>query len=675
MNICIWNRPGLPFEPIANAWGIDHMILDHFQWEEKGIELAETAQVIFVLIELTWESRSGEEFFGFEIARQLRLANCRTPIVFCSFLGRDRFLRDRRDRYAILRTPGHQFCQLPGFFSVNTTEIARNRLSPALLVDIQTYCLNPSGRIKELFHAIKNKLLEQNSSDNRDIHRLLRKLINQLADRDRMQGEQLAEKFAKEIEEYDREQEGILSILNNYKQWFLELESSESEDDEGNAISPVDWYALLIEDEEDIAHQVRSRLAEQGIKSIWAGSGEAAFEILKRDWKGNLHDPKGNKIPAHSITVVICDVRFVNANGDWHQLQGYDIAQKIHQEMHNMVSIVMLTSKKRTILNNVSRPSITQLTWFSKEEVLRDKIAFRSFIERVRYEGNRYYEAVCDLPSFGYWRKKWLNKHSAPLSEYYRFHRMASDYFAQELRISEKALEFIKIARKVRSPSYPELNKINGSLCKWEFQSALRGHPATPSALEKFRIKLIGRRIVIGLYCDGWEMEEIATILQLKALNKSYNNVNQLINSHLALPTDLKKGIPDQLLVEERDWATKYVSESLEQEPLEKMLTEQMIDIVADLKEDLKPHLFSKTFTDHGNISHLDSFLEDLPEAPTHYYLRDYLKTGREIITTMNLNGLRIKYSNRLHTLCRHSQDNGYEKIGFKIFFSEINAW
>lgn len=68
--------------------------------------------IIFILAELGWRGRSRTEFYGFELAKVLRLENKLTcPIVFCSFLSEAQLNNIPESK--ILRRPGHYFVRLP----------------------------------------------------------------------------------------------------------------------------------------------------------------------------------------------------------------------------------------------------------------------------------------------------------------------------------------------------------------------------------------------------------------------------------------------------------------------------------------------------------------------------------------------------------------------------------
>ena len=70
--------------------------------------------------------------------------------------------------------------------------------------------------------------------------------------------------------------------------------------------------------------------------------------------------------------------------------------------------------------------------------------------------------------------------------------------------------------------------------------------------MDIFYIKLIGRRIAIGLHLKGRDLGDISDVLKYQQLRKG--DIDKLMfSTYLALSTKLSQEIPN-LLVEERNW-------------------------------------------------------------------------------------------------------------------------
>lgn len=531
-------------------------------------------KLMVILCEISWFPSDNPEISGLYIARQLRFQGIKCPFIFASFQSRIDILNQNHPLVNILKTPCHYFEQLPSIISFE--KYLHLSLTDNLLADIQYFCLNPHGQAEELIHHLKNRIESDPFVIWKKYSVELKRIIPLDAHQELDQiGAEILEKIARHPEI------APIKIVSNFKEEIVSL-IPQSEQDKDTLKENFDWEVLLIDDDQAILDDFSRRLGARGINIRTAYKGEEAFNLLDQDMQGQLKDKNGRALPRNTIAVVISDLRLLDEEDNWEYYQGYDIIEEIFQRKQNLTAFFILTSKKGGIVRNVRRNRKVHINWFAKEDVTESSNGFNILMERVIEEGDRVSSALYSLPKEGYWNKTWKNKIEYPLSQFYRFHRLSSDYQQNEVRIAEMAEDYIRQAEYV----FSSLNAVEVQAEKLELMTGVKHPPDDEATMEKFFHKLIGRRIALGLYLKGWNIHDIAAILRNRHLRESPNNVKNLFNSYLSLPMNLSADIPDRLLVEEKDWIVNYLGISLD--PTSKVLYMRLTDILSGLQSSLE---------------------------------------------------------------------------------------
>lgn len=555
MDIVIWDsQPSLLFpEPGDRHFLVSREAFDSFCSFHE-------ASRIFVLAELDWfGSKRVLAFHGFEVLKQLRLKRVRCPIIICSLLPRAYFLQQSNALFGFLRLPSsHPFLQLPhpDIFQAEFNP-APSRITLEQLEDAIYHFSNPVGTLDEILHNLKDKIGFAPREASQAAFDALRLIIpsSQMPQLDTIEAQ-----FYTELEAAPK---SLIKLVSRYKPPIRNLlpksPTKEFEHQEVNA-----WGVLFIDDNAGQRQLVQGEFAKRGIQCFTANSGEEAFGILERDAHGTLITYGGKRLPQNFITVVVCDLRFEDEDRNWQPLQGYDIIQHIYQYLPNYLSFFVLTSKRKAILSGVARFRRMQVKWFAKEAVLQtgNDTGFNLFATQVKEDGESMLDTLCSFPKANTWHNSWKGKINAALSHYYRVFRLSSDYRTREQWISRCALEFIEEAELVRDKGIKHIKKVSNQSFSLTFKAGIKGPPSDQESMEKFYIKLIGRRIVVGLSLRGWDKGDISDILKDKEL-RAREADRQLFSAYLALSSKSEKEIPGNLLLEERRWVEEDLGYSL----------------------------------------------------------------------------------------------------------------
>ncbi|MEO1413325.1 MAG: hypothetical protein AAFW73_25820 [Bacteroidota bacterium] len=491
---------------------------------------------------------------GFAMVRELRERRFRSAIRVVAFEPRSFFEAKHDPLYQILRAPGHTLIS-PYDIPTDLQRLEENhfQLSDQGLLDIKYYFYHPIGRVEEIFHNLKNLMYTASVAEIREralayFEEVIVELPEYRAD--------LQMLFGNFPERLRGQREQDLLLVEQTKIEVLRIIGAT----EGELIHVGErppWLVLFVDDDAAIRQEMQDNFTRANIVCLTAPNAEQAFDLLRRDYQQELRHPEdGRPLAANSITVLLTDLRFYREGSrDWQTYQGYDLINEVWEKFSNFLSFFLVTSKKGAILKSVRERRKVNITAFSKSQILQSEADFNRFLDKVREEGESIYEAIHNRPVKGYWNTTWKNKVNYPYGRFYRYHRMSSDYLEKEREIDEAALYFIEAAELVKDKRLPNFREIRDLPFKPQFMTEMKEAPhASPKAMEKFYTKLIGRRIALGLFARGWDINDIASVLKDQKLESNFSNTKQLFNSYLSLSRQLEKDLEKNLLVEEMRW-------------------------------------------------------------------------------------------------------------------------
>ncbi len=550
---------------------IDNVLGNNENWcrLEFSLELISedfnSAERVFIFLEYPLENISYADFFGFRILRFLRLnLNIKAPVILLSFLDKQWFLQERtKPDFQILNTPGHYFFQLPVDWSV-LLQKSFKRLNENTLHDINNTFYSLEGFIDEEFHNLKNKVFKSIKDFK---HKTA--LFNAV--------------FFEVLEAFERLEicldlkgnKSLEDILANLKK-DLEKKIIQQEDYDANAVvidnyigeikrllppdikRPDDlvieerpaWEVLFVDDDIPIALRVQELFFEKKIKCNIAHNAEDAFKILKADKDNN-------------IVVLICDYRLLNADESWQDVQGYNILESVFLDFNNDLAFFSLTSFNKRTLIRMQNMHNMKVHSASKDDVIGKSntvTGFNLFADKILEEGNKVFDLKRSQPKASSWIKGYSKKFDRPLKAYYRMHRLSNDLVYADQKIAEDAeLFFTAIAKHKHQGSNPE--QVNVLPIQEGIGVDKKQLLPESEKLEKFRIKLIGRRIAIALH-QLLEMDKGQIYSAMKSgrfrkqpPREGDNTINQFFSTFMAL--SLEKDIPASLLPEEKNWLTQ----------------------------------------------------------------------------------------------------------------------
>ena len=538
---------------------------------------------VYILAELNWSGLGRTAFEGVSVVNTLRENRVKCPIFICSFCPRSFFKAQKEIRFRILGTPGHNFIQLPagGTIYHDNEELRLHGMSPLLLDDILYYCMDRAGLLDETFHTLKNLMLKPGVDLPTVVSEELAALETSIDPFRIPEFHTLLDQLAAQL---TTPAEDPIDTLYEYKKKFLELIPKDSEETGSAEESQVrNWQVLFVDDDKNNVLQMMSELKAHGIGCVPAQRGEDVMTILEADSKGELDscDPAFEAFgevkmlreglqPVNSITLVISDWRFLTPNGDWEIWQGYDIIGHIFKNLPNQVSFFILTSKTGGIVRTAQRMKYMNISWFSKDDVLKTKTGFDLFTDQVTQMGNDTFDALCSRPKVSSWENEKQKGNLIPgtsLEAYYKMYRQSSKYHFKEADINLETLNFVNDAEKLRRGETLE-HKVRPFQVKTKILRAARED--YPENWEKFYEKLLVRRIILSLSINRkWSMDEIAPLLEYQRLEvdeeeraKIRKNLKFFLGVHHGLGFNYDRytgdailtDFPEHVLMEERNF-------------------------------------------------------------------------------------------------------------------------
>lgn len=581
----IWNT--YPFaDVLAKHFGKQNVVKSEDELNEFDFS---NVTLIIILAELNWDGRKLSEFYGIEILKKLRLEKrLLIPAIVCSFLSKDYFLAQSfKGKNDILKTPGHLFRQLP--FDINEIKnISIQPLDEETLDDIVESFCNIEGKFNEEIHKLKNTFIISNDKKIKPPDELRGILIDALEtsterllnlfDNDNRLTE-AKKSVIKEInslitaqENYDR----AIELISIFESQLRQLLPAQEQQSTFLQVEEPKWKVIFVDDEEQICQRVRKEFEDRNIVCETASNASEVFKLLDNDVRTNWS------------TALIADYRLLKPDGDLQDIQGYSILKRVYLDKPNFLAYFALTAAHRKALLRIQRTYQMRVFTYSKEDILSSSGAFNMFADKVREEAEKIYDAVCSQPQLTSWQEK-SNKNIEPLKNYYRAHRAAIDYENSEKCINEQAKNFVDRTLEAFD------NGGDAPSHNYEFQAELKEGPKNIECLKKFRQRLIGRRIAIGLYIwGGFTRERIFyamkknPVLDIDAIpvneRPTKKSIDALLNTALALSID--DDIPNNLLVEERDWLKNTMNIDLDEN--NQTAYQEIEYIIDNIKTDLK---------------------------------------------------------------------------------------
>lgn len=539
-NLLIW-RKNTFLEEFSTEFEFTQLIKDG----EIDYDLIKDNDNIHILLEA--EQNHKYKLYGLAAIQQIRANNYLNPILvysFFSFTG----LESLEINTDILKTPGIYYFRLPVDFD-NILKQEFYSIDKLSLKDIQLTTITFTGIIDEIFHELKNKFLIILSDSNSDkASDYLNVAINRLRTiSDSVFLDNLDNNWQnyeqKLLDTYgSKNNEQILNLLDAVCGELKVMLSPENV--EISIVPERSWSVLYVEDEEEISKMFVQKMKDRAIKCLTVKTSKEAYETLRED--------KNN-----SYTVLICDYRLLDDNKKWQQEQGYHIITKVAKEFSNYLSFFALSSFSNSLLLNIQKEYNVKVWTYSKSDVIASDGAFNLFTQKILEEGDKIFATISTIPTPKVWSEGYSKKFDNTYSYYYQQHRIALDFEDAEKEISVKAskylLYFAQQKRKIDFNMNLELitgiqegigNEKNSSL-------------SIKDKIEKFRVKLLGRRIALGLfYYLDMDKNNIFTTIKSNHFSKrgqQESGTNQFFSTYLgiSLERDLKN---NKILPEEKAW-------------------------------------------------------------------------------------------------------------------------
>ena len=547
---------------------VDNILQKNVSWKimkfSQELTLEQFAEIgrIFIILEHPSEYTNYSDFFGFKILRFLRLdLKIKKPVILLSFMDKEWLISNKKyPEFKILNTPGHYFFQLPADL-LQLGQRHFSGLDDNTLHDINSAFFILDGVIDEEFHNLKNRVFK-NINDYKtksdlfnavltEVKNSFARLENYLDIRDDSAIGNVLVNLKNDLEETILIQEDFDAnaiVIDNYIGDIKRLLPPDEKRPEDliTKLSPA-WKVLFIDDDVSIAVRVQELFREKNIQCLITHNAEGVFEILSADKENN-------------ITVLICDYRLLNTDKSWQKIQGYSIIERVFLNFDNNLAFFSLTSFNKRTLIRIQNLHNVKVHTASKDDVIgksKTVTGFNLFADKIIEEGNKIFDLKRSQPKATSWGKGYSKKFDQPLKHYYRKHRLSNDLASADQKIAEEAEAFFKaIVEHKHKGLHPQ------DLTLLTIQEGIgvdkKLFSTKTEKLEKFRVKLTGRRIAIALH-QLLEMDKGQIYSAMKSgrfrkqnPTENDNTINQYFSTFMAL--SLEKDIPKNLLPEEKNW-------------------------------------------------------------------------------------------------------------------------
>lgn len=507
-------------ESVKLAGATIEFISDNKRLNSVFSDSIDSTGVVIVETSLLWNNKDGADFYGFDIAADLRrIYSLKNPIIFYSTFSRSYFerLSTEDKRYKLIYGRGSGFLHYP-FSAEDVEQIVLHTapLTNGSLHDVVTMLCNLKGIvIDKLNHELKigSDVRQVVDSVSRYLTMLQRNLID-------------LEPTTCLLTEYNSIETRELFLST--KQAFIAKCYFHLGGENLNE-SPTykkKYRVLVLDDRQEELDLIKQHLGEY-FEFIYTTQGEHALNKLGQD-------------VYNEILAVICDWRLYTDNRQnyWQALQGYEVLE--YAAKNGLRALIALTSQSDFIVHQIRNIQNIRFQLFKKESLQSN--------EQWKLFGDILYEACVDtletltnLPSSKLWNnplRDGKNMGTTLQKEYIKMRNEAPDTFD---RINDEV-----------DSLYKEIETYISS-----GMSNRLGEISTKKITQESLIQvLIQRRIWIALYRRSFDPIKIYNIMEAYSqYDPGKNTINQHKNKLCIVENDIKN---NRILPEERRWLQKW---------------------------------------------------------------------------------------------------------------------
>lgn len=482
--LVFWKSPYPPvleqyFDPSYIYSGLSEINIDQFN------DLGEFDGIV-ILCELNKNEKGDsvnlQEMHGIEVAKKLRLNNCRLPIIFTSFLSHKQVYNNNPER-DIVNSIGHKFVRLPVDFAIFSDMFSKmKKLTDTELRDVQISACNPKGIVNTKIHQITDVLnkLKVNGADAAkeeliscldDIHKAFKVNSDEAITNFKLKFDILSD---------DNINDAITFVDTIGKRLIAQYSIKKTDYDITRTGIKKSWKLLLLDDELNSESELIKRLDKMGVESVCTQNADEANKVLNED-----------KELRGKISVILTDFRlYEKTNTDGIKIQqdtqGYTFLQDIGNTFQSRIlsGVVYSGLPRQFLLETFSTFKIRPEIYSKIDFRQNDEGAMNFLASRLIELGDKNYETILALPlGNGGWRD---NLHTI----YLKFRNHPS-YEVKEKDISDYCKNWIE---EFKSGLNPETPMIKGDA----FQQKVNEDPE--DTILRFEAYFKTRRLAQYLY-------------------------------------------------------------------------------------------------------------------------------------------------------------------------------
>ena len=419
-------------------------------------------KAIVILAELDWHNKAQKDFYGFEIALELRRKyKVLCPLIIISVLKKDYFekLAENQIKYKILFGRGTAFLPIADNMDQKIADTIENLnkypLSTPVLTDMNEMLLDQKGFIiDKLTHDLKFGKVRK------EIETVLNEASEYLNDTQRsaLNWDDFKTRLFKSIGDSDNFNKVKENLISKCDQELMGKKLLDS-------ILPEKTHRIIIlEDDPDFSKRIEENLTDYFEEVIVKEKAEDAIEELNKD-------------NTNSITGIIADWRLYKdySKKTYWQLQGYEVLD--YAAKKQFIALFSLTSLHDHNVNSIRNKLGLTVHLFKKQHLQSGgKIQWDMMADTVRQKCDSVFEIISSQPTGSKWK--------GSLQSEYILHR-GSGWYEFENKITTKATELFDLYRNA-------IGNGDSKICKHiDNEFPLKNN------LENV---LIIRRVYIGLY-------------------------------------------------------------------------------------------------------------------------------------------------------------------------------
>jgi len=396
---------------------------------------------LILLLELSWGGQRSN-FHGFDVLRDLLMADSDRPILLCSFLEKQQFYSLEGIGRFLARMP-FPFEQLP---APPRALLEKVRGVSAISSRMRAYIREnylAQEPISEVVHdlrtALETELEEGEFRDTvarltRDLRALNISLPQQVSEQNRTLRRQALRKEG-DISDLRESTEALRDQLERHN---FSRRSSESRNQDADS---ENYRLLVVEDDDSQREEYRTGLEPYFDEVRAVGTADEALDELRS---------------SDEYRAVVADWRLLEDDGvTWQRLQGFDLLVKAW-ENSAPVHLVALTSLNREAVASVLRETTVDIDWFPKSEVGEDaRWPYHAFADYIH---NRVEPALQDLeslPNLKWWTEKGLGDRFLDIKyKSNRWHQVRSEAEKAAKKVIEEIKENGYLRGKINEKEY-----------------------------------------------------------------------------------------------------------------------------------------------------------------------------------------------------------------------------